>query len=177
VNGQDATAHHVASPAAIIFQGGIQAVAAIDEDHGQRGLPVFGGRRRVRHQWYHDIVQSRGVDVAPELPERVHHPLTSIVQVGVVKKLPLLVFFRAPMMIQGEHRGALLPAGKAQVDGAPATITTDFQHRTHGAGLPRVLVQRLGLIVGEETLDLVDIVWQSGNHVAVSRCSGRGWAS
>ncbi len=177
MNGQDATAHHVGSPAAIIFQGGIQAVAAIDEDHGQGGLPLPGGRRRVRHQRYHDIVQSSGVDVAPELPERVHHPLAWIVQVGIVKKLPTLVFFRASVMIQGEHRSALFPAGKSQVDGALATITTDFQHRAHGAGLPSVLVQCLGLIIGEEALDLVNIVWQSGNHVAVSRCSGGGWAS
>ena len=81
-----------------------------------------------------------------------------------MKVLSLLVLLRAPMVVQRKDRGVALLAGQAQVDGGLAAVAADFQYRTARTGLQGVLVKGLGLVLGEEALEVVDIGGEIGNH-------------
>jgi hypothetical protein len=126
---------------------------------------VTGGGFGVGYQWHDNVVQPCRGDVAAELAEAVHQPGALVEQLRIVEKFSLLVFLRAAVVVQGEQGAAGVPAGQAQVDGAFAAVAADFQDRSPGAGLQRVLVECSGLVFGEKALDLVDVMRKAGNHL------------
>ncbi len=87
--------------------------------------------------------------------EGIHLPATWIVEIGIVKVLTPLVLFRAAVVVQGEHAAAIFPAGHTQANRGFAAVAANFQDRTVFAGQQRCLEQGLGLVRGQEALQLV----------------------
>ena len=92
------------SPAAVVGERRVQAVAAIDEHHRQWRLPVPAAPSDPATD-HGTTTSSRPAAsyIAAKLPERIHDAASVVIQLGVVEKLALLVLFRTAVMIQGEH--------------------------------------------------------------------------
>ena len=174
MNRQNPAAPQVRRPAAIISQRCFETVAAVDKNHGQGSLPVTGGGLRAGNDRNDRVVESGTGNIAAEFLEGIPLPLAGVVEVRVVEVFALVVFFRAPMVVQGENGGGVLAAGQAQVDGGLATVTANLQHRSPGAFGQRMLVQGLGLVVGEKALDVIYIGGKICNHRGKTVVRGLG---
>ncbi len=157
MNGQDTTWLDVPGPATVVGECRVEAVAAINEDHGQRGLPVACGRSGTRNHGYYGVVEASALDVVAKRPERVYLRHFSIIECRVVEHLALLVLLRAAVVVQREHGAAIFVRRQSQIQRGLAAIAAYFQNRACQAAGLRPAIQRLRFVRVQEALDGVDV--------------------
>lgn len=153
MNGQcPAHNHMVGEGRVIVLRRGL-GVVSVQEQEVQRRRPPSGHLLRAGDDDRDDIRQISAPQCVPQGRQGVQHSSHGIDEVRVVPLPARLILFRTTVVIDGDQVGAGRTCRATEVNGRFAAIRADLQPRT-SAGSDRCVVQRRGLILGKEPLDI-----------------------
>jgi hypothetical protein len=134
----------------VVGPGRLGAVAAVDEEQGERRGPVGREGRRIGHDGDDRAFEPGVVNGAPEGRQRVDLPDVGVDEVGLVPLPAGLVLLGPTMVVDREQdRVATLRRG-AEVDRRLAAIAPDLEHRAADREGGRCVVQREPFVRGHE---------------------------
>ena len=171
VDCERAADRHLRCPALVVGARRLDAVPAIDEEEGQRRVPVRRDDRRHSHDTDDGALEIGLVDRADEHGQRVETPGRGVDERGVVVLPPRLVLLRAAMVIdREEHCGRIeLETCSAEIHGGLAAVRADLEQRearVGASGFDRGVVKRKPFVDGHEAPRRFGDRPQPGVHVS-----------